>query len=74
MPKWQGVKGDLFFGNIVVGLGMGWFIEHYWPQSHPWGYAGGVGLGLISGFWQLLKASGALDSGKKKKEKDGGAP
>jgi F0F1-type ATP synthase assembly protein I len=41
--------------NILVGLGLGWLLQRFFPGLKPWGYAGGIILGAISGFYQLFK-------------------
>jgi F0F1-type ATP synthase assembly protein I len=41
--------------NIIVGLGLGWLLQRFFPGLSPWGYAGGIILGSISGFYQLFK-------------------
>jgi F0F1-type ATP synthase assembly protein I len=42
-------------GNILVGLGLGWVAQHYFPGLSPWGYGVGIVLGSISGFYQLFR-------------------
>lgn len=41
--------------NIIFGLGLGWVAQRFWPEIKPWGYAAGILLGSISGFYQLFK-------------------
>lgn len=41
--------------NIIVGLGLGWLAQRFFPGIRPWGYAGGIILGSISGFYQLFR-------------------
>jgi F0F1-type ATP synthase assembly protein I len=41
--------------NIIVGLGLGWLAQRFWPGIAPWGYVGGILLGSASGFYQLFK-------------------
>lgn len=53
--------------NVVAGVGLGWLAQYFYPGIAPWGLAGGVVLGFISGLWQILKAEGAL---KKYRPKD----
>lgn len=42
-------------GNIIVGLGLGWLLQRWFPGLKPWGYVGGIILGSISGFYQLFR-------------------
>ncbi len=42
-------------GNIVIGAGLGFVVDRYWPASHPWSLLGGFLLGMVSGFYQLFK-------------------
>lgn len=44
--------------NVMVGLGLGWLAQRFWPGLHPWGYVGGLLLGAASGFYQLFKQHG----------------
>jgi len=62
----SGYGGNQLAGNIIVGLGLGWLAQHYFPGIAPWGLAGGIILGAISGFYQVLKGSGAFESFKAK--------
>lgn len=52
-------------GNIILGLGLGWLAQKAWPGIKPWGYAAGIILGSISGFYQLFKALGRKAEQKK---------
>ena len=52
--------------NVLVGLALGWGAQKLWPGLKPWGYAGGIVLGSISGFYQLFKAQ--QRSAKQKKQ------
>jgi F0F1-type ATP synthase assembly protein I len=65
-----GMGANQLAGSVVVGVGLGWLAQHYFPSIAPWGYACGVILGAASGFWQVLKANGALQS-KPPKDKHG---
>jgi F0F1-type ATP synthase assembly protein I len=56
-----GMGANQLAGNVIVGFGLGWVVQHYFPGTKPWGIAGGVLLGAISGFYQVLKTEGALD-------------
>ena len=66
-----GLGANQLAGSVVVGVGLGWLSQHFFPSIAPWGYGCGVILGAISGFWQVLKANGALgrlnDKGKRGK-------
>ena len=42
--------------NVLVGLALGWGAQKLWPGLKPWGYAGGIVLGTVSGFYQMFKA------------------
>jgi F0F1-type ATP synthase assembly protein I len=55
-----GMGANQLAGNVIVGVGLGWLSQHFFPSIAPWGYACGVILGAVSGFWQVLKANGAL--------------
>ncbi len=41
--------------NILVGLGLGWLAQRWFPGLKPWGYFFGIVLGAVSGFYQLFK-------------------
>jgi F0F1-type ATP synthase assembly protein I len=75
MPKdSEASAGYDLVANIIVGLGLGWLVQHFWPGCKPWGYAGGVLLGSVAGFYQLFKMQNRNRSGKKKSvPKDGRA-
>ncbi|HTB21757.1 MAG TPA: AtpZ/AtpI family protein [bacterium] len=51
--------------NVLVGVGLGWLAQHFFPGIRPWGLAAGTVLGAVSGFYQLFKAQGRSKSGKK---------
>lgn len=42
--------------NIMVGLGLGWLAQRWFPELTPWGYVTGILLGSASGFYQLFKS------------------
>lgn len=66
--------GSEIAGNVIAGLGLGWLLEYFFPGVHPWGLAGGIVLGSVSGFYHLLKREGAFESFKPKpKDKDDAA-
>jgi F0F1-type ATP synthase assembly protein I len=52
--------------NVVMGIGIGWVIMHFWPSTKPWSFLICMALGIISGFWQLYKT--VLRPTKKKAE------
>ena len=54
-------------GNILLGVGLGWVAQHYWPELKPWGYAVGILLGSVSGFYQLFKLQGRPSTPKEPK-------
>lgn len=60
-------------GNIIVGLGLGWLAQHFFPGLKPWGYAGGILLGSVSGFYQLFKLQGKPKAAAKKQDPQGPA-
>jgi F0F1-type ATP synthase assembly protein I len=69
--------GNELVGNVIAGLGLGWLAQHFFPGIAPWGYAVGILLGALSGFYQVLKKNGALGPLKrqqKKKKDDGDGP
>jgi F0F1-type ATP synthase assembly protein I len=66
----SGVGGNVLAANVVVGVGLGWVAQHFFPAITPWGYGGGVILGTVSGFWQILKAEGAFKKYRPKDPKD----
>jgi F0F1-type ATP synthase assembly protein I len=73
----DGMSGNMLVGNVLVGLGLGWVAQHYFPGIKPWGYGVGLIVGFASGLWQLLKAEGYGKSfrPKPKRDDDGtGAP
>lgn len=45
-------------GNILVGLGLGWLAQHFFPGLKPWGFVAGIVLGSVSGFYQLFRQQG----------------
>jgi F0F1-type ATP synthase assembly protein I len=42
--------------NVLVGVALGWGAQKLWPGLKPWGYAVGIVLGTVSGFYQMFKA------------------
>lgn len=64
LPQDRGGAGTYdLAANVLVGFGIGWLAQHFFPGLRPWGYVGGVVLGAASGFYQLFKAqrSGPTD-------------
>ena len=51
--------------NIIVGLGLGWLAQLFWPGLRPWGYGGGIILGTCSGFYQIFKSQQRASAQKK---------
>ena len=43
------------FGGILVGLGLGWVIDHY-VHTTPWGMLVGCLLGLVAAIYTIVKA------------------
>jgi F0F1-type ATP synthase assembly protein I len=46
-------------GAVVVGAGGGALLDHQLGWS-PWGVVGGLGLGLVAGFWSLFRSLSQL--------------
>jgi len=46
-------------GALLVGVGLGWFLDRR-LGSGPWGLVGGLGLGMLVGFWSLYRSLLAL--------------
>ena len=42
-------------GAILLFGAIGYGVDH-WLGTEPWGLAGGLALGLVTGFYQLAKA------------------
>jgi F0F1-type ATP synthase assembly protein I len=63
-----GLPGQDMAANVLVGVGLGWLAEKAWPGIHPYGLAGGVVLGTVSGFYQLVKRE-AIERRKRDAEK-----
>jgi len=43
------------FGGILVGLGLGWVVDHY-VHTTPWGMLVGTLLGLVAAIYTIVKA------------------
>ncbi len=43
------------FGGILVGLGLGWVVDHY-VHTLPWGMVVGSLLGLVAAIYTIVKA------------------
>jgi len=43
------------FGGILVGLGLGWVVDHY-VHTTPWGMLVGTLLGLAAAIYTIVKA------------------
>ena len=68
-----GMGGSALAANVLVGVGLGWVTQHYFPQTDPWGYVAGILLGFASGLWQVLKHEAGPATVKEKgssKERD----
>lgn len=63
-----GLPGQDMAANVLVGVGLGWLAEKAWPGINPYGLAGGVLLGTVSGFYQLVKRE-SQDRKKREAEK-----
>lgn len=57
--------------NVLVGFGLGWLAQHFFPGIKPWGLALGIVLGAVSGFYQLFKAQGRRGKNAKSPDKTG---
>jgi len=44
------------FGGILVGLGLGWVIDHY-VHTTPWGMIVGCLLGLVAAVYSVVKSA-----------------
>jgi F0F1-type ATP synthase assembly protein I len=60
------IPGQDMAANVLVGLGLGYLLERFWPQIKPFGLAGGLVLGAVSGFYQLFMR----EEQRRKKKKD----
>ena len=69
-PGMGGMGANQLAGCVITGVGLGWLAQHFFPQIAPWGYAGGVILGAVAGFWQVLKGEGALKQYEPKDKHD----
>jgi F0F1-type ATP synthase assembly protein I len=69
----KGLSGNVLAGNVLVGVGLGYLAQRFFPGIKPWGYGAGVILGSISGFWQVLKHEGVFKS-IQPKDKGGHGP
>jgi len=43
------------FGGILVGIGLGWVVDHY-VHTTPWGMVVGTVLGLVAAIYTIVKA------------------
>ena len=43
------------FGGILVGIGLGWVVDHY-VHTTPWGMVVGTLLGLAAAIYTIVKA------------------
>lgn len=41
--------------NVLLGIGLGVAVDHFFPRSRPWGFLALMFLGIVSGFWQLYQ-------------------
>lgn len=68
---WRGLSnrdagtGYDLVANIIVGLGLGWLAQWFWPAVRPWGYGAGIILGTFSGFYQIFKRQQRATAPKK---------
>ncbi len=66
MARDKGASGGYdLAANVLVGWLMGWAAQRYLGAPSPWGLAGGVVLGSVSGFYQLFKTQSAPRSTRK---------
>jgi len=49
-------------GALLLGAGVGWFLDGRLGTG-PWCLVGGLGLGLVTGFWSLYRS--LLGTGKR---------
>ena len=66
----EGGAGTDLAANVFVGVFLGWLAQKAWPEIDPYGMAGGVVLGSISGFYQLFKRERLRAEREKKKRKE----
>lgn len=57
--------GLMFPSCILVGVGIGWLVDHYLPTD-PWGKIGGFLFGVFAGFVNFVRDYKNIQ-GKKKK-------
>ena len=59
-----------FIAGIVVGVGLGWFLDRVAGTS-PWGLVAGLLLGFGAGVLNVLRSAGVVaDFGKSEKSRD----
>ncbi|MGZ3297555.1 MAG: AtpZ/AtpI family protein [Asticcacaulis sp.] len=46
--------GELF-GGILIGLGLGWVVDHY-VHTTPWGMTVGTILGMVAAIYAIVKS------------------
>ena len=46
-------------GALLLGAGVGWFLDRRLGTG-PWCLVGGLGLGMLAGFWSLYRSLLAL--------------
>lgn len=61
------VIGITFPACVVVGAGIGIWIDHQWPAAEPWGVVVMSLAGIAAGFMNIYRVVAMLDRQKKKK-------
>ena len=58
-PPWSRVgkalaTSGLLVGAVIVGLGLGWYLESVWVILAPWATLLGAMFGLVVGSWLII--------------------
>jgi F0F1-type ATP synthase assembly protein I len=61
--------GQDMAASVLVGLGLGYLAQRFFPGIKPWGMAGGLLLGAASGFYQLFSNDARLRKEHEKEKK-----
>ena len=73
-PRSAAAEGYDLAANVLVGFGLGWLVQHFFPGIRPWGLVGGLVLGSVSGFYQLFKAQGRRSKAVQRPDSDKDGP
>jgi F0F1-type ATP synthase assembly protein I len=54
--------GQIMAACVIVGLGLGYAAQYFFPNLKPWGMVVGLLLGAVSGIWEMYQLNRELSA------------